>query len=59
MVSVTVTRIKKGKIREMECCEKCTTCYWYWQNNDTGNECNGDVEPCHEYKESEESLRKE
>ena len=34
-----------------ECCEKCTTCYYYWQNNDTENECLGEDEPCHEYIE--------
>ena len=35
----------------MDICEKCTTCKWYWQNNDTENECEGSDVPCHEYIE--------
>ena len=33
----------------MDCCEKCTTCKWYWQNSDTENECEVSDAPCHEY----------
>ena len=33
-------------------CKECTTCYWYWQNNDTENECKGNRNPCNEYKSS-------
>ena len=51
-----MTRKEELEIEEVEltstfkkCCEKCTTCYYYWQNNDTENECLGKDEPCHEY----------
>ena len=27
----------------------CEDCKWYWQNNDTGVECNGDSTPCDEF----------
>lgn len=31
-------------------CEGCANCHWYWQNNDTENECVGQEDkPCHEY----------
>ena len=33
----------------MVVCETCTTCHWYWQNNDNDNECEGADVPCHEY----------
>ena len=31
----------------------CTECYWYWQNNDTENQCNGSYmwQPCDEFIE--------
>ena len=30
--------------------DKCFACECYWQNNDTGNECQGAEEPCHEFR---------
>lgn len=35
-----------------ECCEECTSCYYYWQNNDTENECLGEDETFHGYIKS-------
>lgn len=31
----------------------CTNCHWFWQNNDTENQCNGGYmyHPCHEFVE--------
>lgn len=37
------------KKKDMEVCDKCYECYWYWQNNDTGDECNGQEEACQEF----------
>ena len=34
-----------------KCCENC---YYYWENNDTENECKGSEEPCHEWIEKRE-----
>ena len=33
----------------------CTNCHFYWQNNDSENQCNGtrDYKPCHEFVERE------
>lgn len=30
-------------------CNECYECYWYWQNNDTENECNGQEVACCEF----------
>ena len=30
-------------------CEECENCYYYWENNDTENECEGSEKPCHEW----------
>lgn len=30
---------------------ECTNCKWYWQNNDTENECSGSATTCVEYSE--------
>lgn len=30
--------------------DKCLDCEIYWQNNDTETECEGDKEPCHEFR---------
>ena len=40
----------EGRIN-MNICEECTTCKWFWLNNDTENECEGSTNPCHEYIE--------
>ena len=40
---------KEAEEKKTDCCEKCTTCYWYWQNIDNENECLGANKPCHEY----------
>lgn len=44
---------------EIFACEECLSCHWYWENNDTGNECLGQEDkPCHEYiKEAEDGKR--
>ena len=33
----------------MENKHTCEECMWYWKNNDTVNECEGQDEPCHEF----------
>lgn len=30
-------------------CDECYECHYYWQNNDTENECQGQQEPCEEF----------
>lgn len=48
----TTSRTISTEGREvMDICEKCTTCRWYWQNNDGENECQGSANPCLEYIE--------
>ena len=33
-------------------CDKCMTCYWYWENQDDEYlDCEGEEEPCLEYIE--------
>lgn len=32
-----------------EICNECFECKYYWQNNDTGCECQGQGNPCHEF----------
>ena len=27
--------------KQRDICDECDNCYYYWENNDTGNECNG------------------
>ena len=34
---------------ELTDAKDCTKCFWYWQNNDTENECEGLEKPCHEF----------
>lgn len=34
-----------------EVCKECEGCAYYWENTDTENECNGDVEICDDYIE--------
>ena len=36
-----------------EVCGECYKCYWYWLNNDTGNNCFGYQMPCIEFKRKE------
>ena len=36
-----------------EMTKDCTDCRNYWQNTDTGNECNGQEKPCHEFAKME------
>ena len=38
---------------DTQICDKCFECYFYWQNNDSGSECHGQKEPCHEFVEIE------
>lgn len=33
-----------------EVCGECYKCYWYWLNNDTGNECFGYKMTCIDLK---------
>ena len=33
--------------------KECFACHWYWQNNDTENQCEGQKEVCHEFIEIE------
>lgn len=40
----------------MEVCDKCYQCHWYWENNDTENECNGTEKNCDEFIEIEEEY---
>ena len=35
--------------KQRDICDECDNCYYYWENNDTGNECNGSEAPCHEW----------
>ena len=35
--------------KQRDICDECYNCYYYWENNDTENECNGSEEPCHEW----------
>lgn len=30
-------------------CGECENCYYYWENNDTENECSGSEKPCREW----------
>ena len=32
--------------------DKCYECEIFWANNDTETECEGDEEPCHEFRRS-------
>ena len=38
--------------KDKEVCDKCYECYWYWENNDTEDECNGQKEACYEFIKS-------
>lgn len=35
--------------KQCDICDECYNCYYYWENNDTENECNGSEAPCHEW----------
>jgi hypothetical protein len=35
-------------------CDECYECHYYWQNNDTEHECQGQEEPCEEFWAEEE-----
>lgn len=37
-------------------CEECYNCFYYIQNNDTGEECVGQKESCFEHREKRKSL---
>lgn len=43
-------------MKEKYICDECYDCYWFWQNNDTECECQGNKEPCHEFVLTEEVL---
>lgn len=35
--------------KQRDICDECDNCYYYWENNDTENECNGSEAPCEEW----------
>lgn len=38
---------------DKEICDECYKCYWFWSNNDTGDECFGYCMPCIDFKRKE------
>lgn len=35
----------------VDVCDQCLECEIYWKNNDTDSECEGEEEPCHEFRQ--------